>query len=87
MRFSCDLTNSNEVAFSVICVQSIAITSYIFTCRLVYLCICFVNKNGFVAIHFSNTVEQMSSEYQMFFLSVYRIPVLKRIANNNIDTH
>ena len=76
MRFSYDLTNSNKVISSVICLQSIVITSFFFTCRLyIYVCV-FLNKNGFAAIYFNNTVEQMSSEYQMFLLSVYHIPCL-----------
>ena len=28
---------------------------------------CFVNKNGFAAIYFTNTVQQMSNEYQMVY--------------------
>ena len=50
----------------------------------------YVNKNCFVAIYFHNAVTQMSSEYQRLlndFLSVYRILVLKWIADDKIDTH
>ena len=46
-----------------------------------------IYKYIFTAIYFTNTVDQMSREYQMFLLSVYRIPVFKWIANDIIDTH
>ena len=51
--------NAGEDIFSYLCI-AYSNNLIFFTCRLVYLCMCFVNKYGFVAEYFPNTVEQMS---------------------------
>ena len=72
MSFPYDLTNSNNVAFSVICVQSIAINPIFLNvddCTLI-MCVFLVKENWFIAIYFPKRVDHKSIVIHLYYYGI-----------------